>query len=261
MSDLMTTLCRFFMFGFFWIIGLGQLEATTYIVTNSSDSGPGSLRQAIDDANLNPGKDTVDIMTSLDTILLTTHHDTFEINHLYITDSVIILGNDITLTTQDSGRFFQNTVFAEFSEVTFFQGKAKSSFGNAGAFWCVDGDFIDCRFIENSAANTGGAILINGFPDTAIVNFYGCLFENNHSGVEGGALFIRVAKVLFQDCCFMNNTSAGTAPHIKNNQGIVTFRGIYKFTGDTPHIVSGTSSELILASSFTVPLGTEFVLE
>jgi len=34
-------------------------DATTFTVTNTADSGPGSLRQAILDANGNPGTDTI----------------------------------------------------------------------------------------------------------------------------------------------------------------------------------------------------------
>jgi hypothetical protein len=42
-------------------IGLfaGRLAATTYTVTSTADSGAGSLRQAIMDANANPGADTI----------------------------------------------------------------------------------------------------------------------------------------------------------------------------------------------------------
>jgi predicted outer membrane repeat protein len=36
-------------------------HAATFTVTNTNDSGPGSLRQAIDQANSNPGADTIDI--------------------------------------------------------------------------------------------------------------------------------------------------------------------------------------------------------
>lgn len=45
-------------------------HATTFVVTNTSDSGPGSLRQAILDANANPGSDliTFNIGTGLKTI-------------------------------------------------------------------------------------------------------------------------------------------------------------------------------------------------
>ena len=34
-------------------------RADTYVVTNNNNSGPGSLRQAITDANNNPGADTI----------------------------------------------------------------------------------------------------------------------------------------------------------------------------------------------------------
>ncbi|MFO7683031.1 MAG: hypothetical protein R6X34_23590, partial [Chloroflexota bacterium] len=43
--------------------GLGRVTAVThaitYTVTTTADSGPGSLRQAILDANANPGADTI----------------------------------------------------------------------------------------------------------------------------------------------------------------------------------------------------------
>jgi hypothetical protein len=39
--------------------GSGEVEAASFIVTNTNDSGPGSLRQAILDTNANPGTDTI----------------------------------------------------------------------------------------------------------------------------------------------------------------------------------------------------------
>src|SRR5262245_3824364 len=40
-------------------LGAGTASATTYTVTNTADSGAGSLRQAITDANANAGTDTI----------------------------------------------------------------------------------------------------------------------------------------------------------------------------------------------------------
>lgn len=41
------------------IIGGGSVCAATYNVTNNNDSGVGSLRQAVSDANENQGIDTI----------------------------------------------------------------------------------------------------------------------------------------------------------------------------------------------------------
>jgi len=41
------------------LLAAGRLSAATYTVTNTSDAGAGSLRQAITDANTNPGPDTI----------------------------------------------------------------------------------------------------------------------------------------------------------------------------------------------------------
>jgi hypothetical protein len=50
---------RRFLFAFLLLLAASSLAADTFTVTNTSDSGAGSLRQAIDDANANPGADTI----------------------------------------------------------------------------------------------------------------------------------------------------------------------------------------------------------
>ncbi|MBC7775865.1 MAG: T9SS type A sorting domain-containing protein [Phycisphaerae bacterium] len=44
----------------FFLLGLPMIWANTYTVINTDDDGAGSLRQAITDANLNPGADVID---------------------------------------------------------------------------------------------------------------------------------------------------------------------------------------------------------
>jgi len=63
---------------------VNSANATTYHVTNSNDAGAGSLRQAILDANANPGADTIDATGITGTINIT--------SELAITDALTING-------------------------------------------------------------------------------------------------------------------------------------------------------------------------
>ncbi len=47
------------MIAFLVIVMVVRTHAATYVVTSTNDSGPGSLRQAIDDANASSGTDSV----------------------------------------------------------------------------------------------------------------------------------------------------------------------------------------------------------
>ena len=69
-------------------------SATTFTVINTNDSGPGSLRQAISDANSAPGPDTIRI----------TAHGTVRLaSTLLITDEVTLLGPSADLFAVDGG--------------------------------------------------------------------------------------------------------------------------------------------------------------
>lgn len=52
----------FLLFGGFWVViraDISRVRAAAFAVTTTADSGPGSLRQAITDANASPGLDTI----------------------------------------------------------------------------------------------------------------------------------------------------------------------------------------------------------
>ena len=48
------------------LLPLQTARADTYVVTNTNDSGPGSLRQAITDANNHPEPDTITFAAATD---------------------------------------------------------------------------------------------------------------------------------------------------------------------------------------------------
>jgi hypothetical protein len=79
-----------------------RVAPATFTVTNTSDSGAGSLRQAILDANAASGADTIvfgPLFTTPQTISLTTTPDTTNPSALTITDSVTITGPGANLLT------------------------------------------------------------------------------------------------------------------------------------------------------------------
>lgn len=71
------------------VLGLGAYGfGDTFVVTSSEDSGPGTLRQAILDANATGTKDTITFAVSNSITVFTT---------LHVTTPVVIEGGGVTL--------------------------------------------------------------------------------------------------------------------------------------------------------------------
>jgi predicted outer membrane repeat protein len=190
------------------------LHAETIIVTNTNDSGPGSLRQAIDkanDPNTNPGGDTIGFDASLSGQTIT------------VTSAIIISGGgnlnimapNITLSvgTGAACRFFTISSFISmsFSGVTFSGGGGATFAENGGAIHITDGSlFIDkCTFLENRAL-VGGAI----YSEKSSLSITNSTFSKNASGGRGGAIYYANTSnnpsLLFaRRCTFTQNTSNG----------------------------------------------------
>jgi predicted outer membrane repeat protein len=175
------------------VIGEATQEAwegvlATYTVTTTTDGGAGSLRQAIINANANPGTDTITFAGS-GTYLLTiagTGENAAATGDLDITDNVIIIGNGVGNTIIDGGgidRVFHllGTNTATISGITIQGGNA-----NDGGGTFVDGSSIlnlTDAIVQNNTSDRGGGLHVHG---TANVNRV--LFFNNSSTVEGGAI-------------------------------------------------------------------------
>src|SRR5262249_48941452 len=85
----------------FWLLLAQPIVAATFTVTNNADSGLGTLRQAVLDANLNSGVDTIDFAPQVvGTILLT--------SQIEITDDLTIMGPGAkTLSVVGATRVFR----------------------------------------------------------------------------------------------------------------------------------------------------------
>ena len=131
---------------------------TTYTVHNPQDSGAGSLRQAVLDANAHAGTDTIAFADGLEgTIHLTS-------GNLLITDSVTIQGpgaDKVSVSGNDASRVFETAtgINVTINDLTITHGKALDQGGgilNDGANLTLSGDVLSQNVASGSDTGTGG---------------------------------------------------------------------------------------------------------
>ncbi len=131
-------------------------SALTFTVANTNDAGPGSLRQAVLDANASAGADVIDFGVT-GTIVLTT-------GELVITESVAINGpgsSRLTVSGNNASRIFRldgtTPKSVTINSMTITGGSAS---GNGGAILNQGGnlDVGSVRIVGNAATGEGGAI-------------------------------------------------------------------------------------------------------
>ncbi len=162
-------------FGLF-VVGYSPVLAADLTVTNTSDSGAGSLRDTIAAAS---NGDTILFAASLanQTIVLTSEID--------IEKNITITGNkQITLSGGNTNRILdiENGATVTIDGVTFTNGKHATLHGGA-IFNSGKLTIINNTFIQNSAAQNGGAIFSDG-----TVTITDSTFTSNTAGLRGGAV-------------------------------------------------------------------------
>ena len=122
--------------------------AATFTVTNLNDSGTGSLRQAIDNANTTPGSDTINFSTG-GTITLTS-------GQITVTDALIINGpgaGALAISGNHASRIVSvasgmTVTISGLSLLNGYDASAGVAIGNAGNLT------IDSSTLANNAAGT-----------------------------------------------------------------------------------------------------------
>jgi hypothetical protein len=168
-------------------LGMGATaEAANFTVSNLSDAGAGSLRQAILDANATPAADTIAFQSGLTGQLTLTGIE------LYINNPVEILGpgpDQVTIARSGAGRIFNMDTAANTDKVTIAGLKLTGGnvVGDGGA---INNDAAtltvrDTIITGNQATDDGGAI--QGKYSTTVVD---STISGNQATDFGGGMFV-----------------------------------------------------------------------
>ena len=178
--------------------------ADTIIVTNTADSGPGSLRTAI--LNAAPG-DTITLDPSLagQTITLTTQlsiDKNLTIHGSGLNPPVVLSGGNTTRIMQISF-----TAQVTISGITFTQGASPDSGGAIDVIHTASVTLENSALNQNQAAGSGGAIALTGTGSITVVN---STLHQNQAGGSGGAILSSGNRILtIVGTTFTNNQAGG----------------------------------------------------
>ncbi len=178
-------------------------SAANFTVTNTNDSGPGSLRQAINDANANGQSNTINFDGSFSGAART-----ITLASTLVVDStadgpLTINGpgaNLLTISGNDAVQLFFLWDSASVSGVTLTRGRNNN--GGAAFDNRTSLNVANVVFTSNFANNGGGAIITQG-----ALTVSSCIFDSNGSNGAGGAISVTATgSAAVSDSTFQNHT-------------------------------------------------------
>jgi parallel beta-helix repeat protein len=192
------------------------LIGQNYVVTNLNDSGAGSLRQAILDANSLTTPDTISFQAGLTgTISLTS-------GELLISQPVAITGPGASTLTIDAGgtsRIFDvngpGVIDVSISGLTITGGNGSTggpspTFSDGGAITTTDENLtLDRMVISNSTAGTNDGGGVNATTVANIVIRNSTISGNSTNRSGGGVYFFSGGSLLLENSTVSGNTSGG----------------------------------------------------
>lgn len=219
-----------------------RMLLTAFTVVNTNDSGEGSLRDAIEQANATAGADTISFDASLagQTIVLS--------DELLISDDLTITGlgaDQLTLDGNGDSRIFNiydgshaiSSINVEITGLTLTNGFSDQSGGaisnsenlsilnvsfennsaySGGAIWAKIGtvSVTDSYFLENSASSNGGAIY-NEFLGGLFISR--SQFVSNSASNGGGVYSSGYGGMSINNSNFVSNKASMSGGGIYNN--------------------------------------------
>lgn len=197
-----------------------------YLVSVTNASGPGSLRQAIIDAESNPGPDVIVFASGLSGQTIDFTGGTASINsNAGLTIDASTVPGGVAISGGDTNSIFGVQGSVTLISLTIAHGGVFAS----GAVSVSNGNLslIECTLRDNSTSNSeGGAVLAYNSSLTADR----CTFVNN-SSIYGGAIFTsgNSSAATLRQCTFAGNSASGDS-------------GAIGITGGTAEIVHCTVS-------------------
>ncbi|MCB1210390.1 MAG: right-handed parallel beta-helix repeat-containing protein [Verrucomicrobiales bacterium] len=190
------------------------LQAANFTVTNTTDSGTGSLRQAIIDAVALAGPDTVTFAPALNgkTIQFASHISITDTSGVFIDASSLSKG--ITLDGGGTNRLFSVNFNAILGAqcLTFTGGAAPGDSGGAIVNSQGKLELKRCTFVANSAA-AGGALY--SFTPTGSLTQYTlleeCTLSGNSAATSGGGFQNENGTSTLVHCTITDNTAPAGA--------------------------------------------------
>ena len=185
------------------LVGALNASAATFTVTNTNDSGPGSLRQAIIAANANGQSNTINFDGSFSTAAQTiTLASTLTVDST-AGGSLTINGpgaNLLTISGNDAVQLFFLWDSASVSGVTLTRGRNNNggaAFDNRATL-----NVANAVFTSNFGNNGGGAIVTQG-----ALTVSNCIFDANGANGGGGAISVTsTGSATVSDSTFRNHT-------------------------------------------------------
>jgi hypothetical protein len=196
-----------------------------FTVSSLADSGAGTLRQAILNANTTAGADDIEFQSSLSgTITLTS-------GELAISDSVSITGPaaGVTISGNNSSRIFNVNagvaalIDVEIVGLTLTNGSCEDPTGGGAILNHENLTLTNCT-LSNSNTGFEGEIG-GGMYNLGTVTLTSCILSNNMADREGGGLY-NDGTVTLIDCILSSNSASGTGSNLSGggllNNGTAT---------------------------------------
>jgi hypothetical protein len=205
--------------GMLAVSGTQAARAASFTVTNLSDGGTGSLRQAIHDANATAGADTITFGVSGTITLAFTLP---AINDDLTIDGV---GQNITISGNNSVRVFElsSSITLALNAIIIANGKDTSGSGGGGMLSFGTLNVSNSTFSNNQAAGSsgsGGAIANNNGTLT-ITN---STFSGNSAASGDGGAIENTGTLNLANSTFSGNSAASGNGGAINNTGTLMMR-------------------------------------